>query len=57
VIGDGQQTNQTAILPPIESVVRQMSDRFNERLLPAPQVITAQEIDAEEADDAEEEDV
>ncbi len=37
VIGGGQQTNQTlAVLPPIEQEIRRVSDRFNERRLPAP---------------------
>lgn len=51
VIGD--QVNQVAVLPPIESVVRQVSDRFNERLLSsAPPIAVMPEL--EEGEDAEE---
>jgi hypothetical protein len=59
VIGPGsQQTNQTlAVLPPIETVVREISDRFNQRLLPAaPREPDVPVFETECADDSEEED-
>jgi hypothetical protein len=55
VIGGGQQTNQSlAVLPPIEKTVRDISDRFNERLLSAaPPAQDESIIDHEDEEDDE----
>jgi hypothetical protein len=51
VLGGTQQIAETAALPPIESFIRNVSDRFNEgHALPAPEV-----VDVEEGDDDSEE--
>lgn len=53
VIGGGQQTNQTlSVLPPIETTVKDISDRFNQRFLTAaPLEEVEQIIDYEEEDE------
>ncbi len=57
IIGDaGKQLNHSpvAVLPPIEDEVRRISDRFNERFLPAPAnvvPIDAQPVEEEDEDE------
>ena len=53
----GDDNSQTlTVLPPIETTVRQISDRFNERLLTAPPEQESEVTDAEYSDVEEDED-
>jgi hypothetical protein len=56
VIGGDDNSQTLAVLPPIEKVVRDVSDRFNERLLtaPAPEILEVDFEDEDEDDNDEE---
>jgi hypothetical protein len=47
----GQQVNQTAVLQPVEDRARRLQDRFNERVLPAAQVVEVEADYEPEPDD------